>query len=147
MVNSNALAWIDAGLMPMQHRIQACQAGIIWNIHKTKNNVTLQLILRELLDCPSDPWTKAWMQIQNKIGLIHGFEKKGHLKKALTGMAVTRVMSVKSAHSTLKSLLKWWGWFKLQGYVNDSTTSTILCMIRGGNAQLSNRYKNRYGLK
>ena len=87
------------------------------------------------------------MQIQNKIGLIHGFEKKGHLKKALTGMAVTRVMSVKSAHSTLKSLLKWWGWFKLQGYVNDSTTSTILCMIRGGNAQLSNRYKNRYCLK
>ena len=35
----------------------------------------------------------------------------------------------------------------MQDHVNDSKASKILCQIRGGNAQLGNRYKNRYGFK
>ena len=40
-----------------------------------------------------------------------------------------------------------WDWFKLQGHVNDSLASKYLVRVRGGNTQLGNRYKNRYGFK
>jgi hypothetical protein len=40
-----------------------------------------------------------------------------------------------------------WKWFKMQEHVNDSKGSKYLCQVRGGNAQLGNRYKNRYGFK
>ena len=40
-----------------------------------------------------------------------------------------------------------WTRFKLQSHVNDSKSSKTICQVRGGNAQLGNRYKNRYGFK
>ena len=38
-----------------------------------------------------------------------------------------------------------WKWFRLQGFVNDSRASRTLCRVRAGNAELGNRYKDRYG--
>ena len=147
MSTSRALAWIDAGLMPMMYRIQIKQALFIFNIIKTKNNPTLLNILRELLEHPSDPYTKSWMNIQAQVGLIQNFTKKQHLQAAITHKAVAYVLSVKRQHSTLNTTPQPWNWFKMQNHVNDSKGSKYLCQVRGGNAQLGNRYKNRYGFK
>ena len=57
MSTSRALAWIDAGLMPMMYRIQIKQALFFYNIIKTKHNPMLLNILRELLEHPADPYT------------------------------------------------------------------------------------------
>ena len=38
---SRVLVWCDAGLMPIEHRIQCRQAVLIWNISRAKNNVVL----------------------------------------------------------------------------------------------------------
>ena len=56
-------------------------------------------------------------------------------------------MNVKRQHSTLNTTPQPWTWFKLQPNVNDSKSSKIICQVRGGNALLGNRYKNRYGFK
>ena len=60
---SRALAWVDAGLMPMQYRIYLSKAGFI-HIFKDKNNPKLLKILIEQPDNPSDPWTKSWRKIE-----------------------------------------------------------------------------------
>ena len=78
---SRALAWIDAGLMPMQYRIYMRQAGFIYDIFKTKNNPTLLKILREQLNNPSDPWTKSWLKIEKTVGNIFSYKKKQVLLK------------------------------------------------------------------
>ena len=54
---SRALAWIDAGLMPMEYMIHNKQALFIYNILKTKRNPTLLKILRQSLEHPEDPYT------------------------------------------------------------------------------------------
>ena len=87
------------------------------------------------------------MSIQAQIGLIHNYTKKQHLQAAITHKAVAFVMSVKRQHSTLNTTPQPWNWFNMQNHVNDSKGSKYLCQIRGGNAQLGNRYKNRYGFK
>ena len=144
---SRALAWMDAGLMPMQYRIYLRQAGFIYDIFNKKNNPTLLKILREHLDNPSDPWTKSWRKIESLVGNIFKFKKKQLLQIAVTQKAVAYVLNVKRQHSTIFTTPQPWNWFKLQKHVNDSRSSKILCQVRGGNAQLGNRYKNRYGFK
>ena len=61
--------------------------------------------------------------------------------------AVAFVMSVKSSHVSVSAVVQPWEWFRLQGHVNNSLDSKYLCMVRGGNAQLGNWFKNRYGFK
>ena len=142
---SRVLVWCDAGLMPMEHRIHCRQAVLIWNISRTKNNVVLISVLRHLLESPGDPWVKAWMNIQSDIGIIADFERKQLLVKAMSDRAVKFVIRVLRTHSSMDTLPQPWSWFKLQPYVTDSKASKTLSMVRGGNAQLGNRYKNRYG--
>ena len=101
---SRALAWIDAGLLPMSYRIQTRQAKFIYDIIKTKQNPTLLNILRELLEHPSDPYTKSWMKIQAQVGLLQNFTRKTHLQAAITHKAVAFVLSVKRQHSTLNTM-------------------------------------------
>ena len=64
---SRALAWIDAGLMPMSYRILNKQALFIYGIIKTKNNPTLTKILRQALEYPADAYTKSWMKMKLKL--------------------------------------------------------------------------------
>ncbi len=142
---SRALAWMDAGLMPMQYRIYLKQSRFIFDIFKTKNNPTLLKILWEQLDNPSDPWTKSWRKIEAMVGNIFKYKTKKLLLTAVTRKAVAYVMNVKRQHSTLITTPQPWNWFKIQSHVNDTKSSKILCQVRGGNAQLGNRYKNRYG--
>ena len=144
---SRALGWMDAGLMPMKFRIQIKQAGFIWNIVNTKKNPILIKILREMLDYPLDPWTKSWMDIQSQVGNIMNFKTKKLLIQAITYKAVSYVVGIKTQHATLNAVPQPWDWFRLQVHVNDSRASKTLCQVRGGNAQLGNRYKNRFGKK
>ena len=143
--SSNTMGWIDAGLMPMENRIQNRQAIYIWNIMNTKGNNTLQLFLRELLNHPSDAYTKNWLMIQKDIGIITNFERKTQLSKALVDRAVTRVLAIKRSQSTMSTLPQPWKWFKIQPHISDTYASKTMSMVRAGNAQLGNRYKNRYG--
>ena len=144
---SRVLVWCDAGLMPMEHRIQSRQALLIWNICKKKNNNRLLAVLRHLLDAQGDPWFKSWMKIQKDIGLIMEYERKHVLVKAMADRAVKFVISVLHTHPTMATLPQTWNWFKLQPHVADRKASKTLSMVRGGNAQLGNQYKNRYGAR
>jgi hypothetical protein len=141
---SRSLAWLDAGLMPMECRILIKQARYIWHIIKSKGNGTLLHILQELLNNPIDPWTKSWLGIQGKIGIISTFVNSSQLNKSLKYYAMQFVMDVKNIHPTVDIVPQPLFWFKLQGHVNDSLASQWLCRVRGGNAQLGNRYKNKY---
>ena len=59
--------------------------------------------------------------------------------------AVTRVLEIKRSQSTMCTLPQPWEWFEIQPYVSDTHASRTMSMVRAGNAQLGNRYKNRYG--
>ena len=141
---SRSLAWMDAGLMPMECRILVKQAKYIWNILHSKNNPTLMLILHELLDNETDPWTRSWLSLQAEIGIIGDFASFKALDRSLKAYAVRRVMEVKESHTSMMSTPIPVQWFKVQGHVNDSIASKWLCLVRGGNAQLGNRYRNKY---
>ena len=104
-------------------------------------------MLRQALEYPADAYTKSWMKIEAQVGLIANYAKKTHLQAAIAQKAVAFVLSVKRQHSTLNTTPQPWHWFKMQEHVNDSKASKILCQVRRGNAQLGNRYKNRYGFK
>ena len=144
---SRVLVWCDAGLMPMEHRIQSRQALLIWNICKKKNNDRLLAVLRHLLDAQGDPWFKSWMKIQKDIRLIMEYKRKHVLVKAMADRAVKFVISVLRTHPTMATLPQPWNWFKLQPHVADSKASKTMSMVWGGNAQLGNQYKNRYGAR
>ena len=137
--SSNIMGWLDAGLMPMENRIQNRQAVYIWTVMKKKENIMLQSFLRELLNHPSDDYTKNWLRIQKDIGIITNFEKKKQLTKALVDRAVTRVLEIKRSQSTMCTLPRPWEWFKIQPYVSDTHASRTMSMVRAGNAQLGNR--------
>ena len=143
--SSKVLTWMDAGLMPMAHRIQTRQALFIWNILKSKFNTLLMEVLRELLDHPTDPWVKSWVEIQRDVGSIAMFSSKKELQKAMSDRAVSYVVSTKRGHSSVVAASQPWKWFRLQGFVSDSRASRTLCRVRAGNAELGNRYKDRYG--
>ena len=143
--SSKVLTWMDAGLMPMAHRIQTRQALFIWSILKSKSNTLLMEVLRELLEHPTDPWVKSWVEIQRDVGTIATFVSKKELQKAMSDRAVSFVVTTKRAHSSVVAASQPWKWFRLQGFVNDSRASKTLCRIRAGNAELGNRYKDRYG--
>ena len=74
---SIVLVWFDAGLMPIEDRIQCRETVLIWKISKTKNYDMLIYVLRFLLKSPGDPWVKSWMNIQNDIVVIANYVGKG----------------------------------------------------------------------
>ena len=131
----------------MRYRILSAQAKFIWNVTHTKINPLLLEVLQELLLFPDDPWTKAWAGLQRQVGVILDIPCKLCLARKLRIAAAAFVMSIKSNHVSMSAMTQPWEWFRLQGNVNDSLASKYLCMVRGGNAQLGNRYKNRYGFK
>ena len=75
------------------------------------------------------------------------YERKHVLVKAMADRAVKYVIRVLRTHPTIATLPQPWNWFKLQPQVTDSKASKTLSLVRGGNAQLGNRYKNRYGAR
>ena len=143
---SRVMSWVDAGLMPLEHRIQKRQALFIWAVVRSKHNGVLIKVLGELLDNRCDPWVKSWMSIQRDIGVISDFERRQDLVKAMADRAVKFVMKVKRSHPSVGAIPQPWKWFQLLAHVNNSKASKLLSQIRGGNAQLGNRYRNRYGI-
>ena len=142
---SRTLAWMDAGLMPMQDRIMIQQVNYIWTAICKRSNPMIQAVLKFQLERPTDPYTKAWMSIQKKVGILTDFPTRQSLNKALTNVAVDYVLQVKAEHTTMRVVPQPDKWFALQDHVNDSAASRALCCVRGGNTLLVNRFKNRYG--
>ena len=70
---SSFLAWIDAGLKPMEDRIKFRKALYIFSTITSKHNHTLFSAFLYQLECPWDKWTQSWIEIQNDIGLIVNF--------------------------------------------------------------------------
>ena len=143
--SSRALAWMDAGLVPMQDRIQARQANYIWTAVKHRTNPTVHKILQFLLTKPEDQWVQNWMRIQRDIGIITDYSTRKELNVALRERSVSHVMAVKSEQTTMGVVPQPKSWFKLQAHVTDSFASKTLCCVRAGNTLLGNRFKNRYG--
>ena len=133
--SSKVLTWMDAGLMPMAHRIQTRQALFIWNILKTKSNTFLMEVLREILEDPKDRWVKSWEEIQRDVGTIAKFGSKKELQIAMSDRAVSFVVTTKREHSSVVAASQPWKWFRLQGFGNDSRASKALCRIQAGNAE------------
>ena len=136
---SIVLVWFDAGLMPIEHRIQCREAVLIWKISKTKNNDMLIYVLSVLLESPGDPWVKSWMNLQNDIGVIANYEHKQALVKAMSEKG-SQVCYQSAAHPflygyTSAALVL----VQIQPHVTESKASKTLSMVRGGNAQLGNR--------
>ena len=142
---SRALAWMDAGLVPMQDRIQTKQANYIWSAVKSRTNPTVHKILQFLLTKPEDQWVRNWMRIQQDVGIITAYSTRKELNDALRDRSVSHVMAVKSEHTTMAVVPQPKSWFKLQRHVTDSFASRTLCCVRAGNTLLGNRFKNRYG--
>ena len=142
---SRSLAWMDAGLTPMQDRIEARQANYIWSAVKARANTTIHKILMFLLTRPENKWVKSWMRIQSGIGLIPSYQSRKALNAALRCRAIDHVMAVKAEHTTMSVVPQPRSWFKLQSHVTDSVASRTLCCVRAGNTLLGNRFKNRYG--
>ena len=113
----------------MEHRIQCRQAVLIYNI--CKNNIKLIEVLRHLLDVPSDPWVKSWINIQKDIRVIMNYELKHVLVKVMADRAVKFVIKVLRTHQTMGILPQTWNWFKLQPHVTDSKASKTLSLVRG----------------
>ena len=130
--------------MPMADRIRSIQAQFIWATTRVKHNPTLLAVLQELLRYQEDPWTKSWLDIHREIGIITNFQSKQALQKALQHMSIRNIMRTKQVHSTMEVVPQPVEWFKLQDHVSDSRASRDLCCVRGGNALLGNRFKNRY---
>ena len=133
------MGWLDAGLMPMENRIQNRQAVYIWTVMKTKQNITLQSFLRELLNHPRDDYTKNWLRIHKDIWIITNFEKKkqkhwwiGQLQGSWKLNALSLLCVPYHSHGNGSR------------YVSDTHASRT-SRVRAGNAQLGNRYKNQYG--
>ena len=143
--SSRVLAWMDAGLVPMQDRIQARQANYIWTAVKYRTNPTVHKILQFLLTKPEDQWVQNWMRIQRDIGIITAYSTRKELNDTLRERSVSHVMAVKSEHTTMGVVPQPESWFKLQTHVTDSFASKTLCCVRAGNTLLGNRFKNRYG--
>ena len=79
--------------------------------------------------------------------MIMEYERKHVLVKAMADRAVKFVISVLRTHPTMATLPQPWNWFKLQPHVADRKASKTLSMVHGGNAQMGNQYKNRYGAR
>ena len=135
--SSNIVGWLDAGLMPMENRIQNRKAVYIWTVMKTKQNITLQSFLRELLNHPRDDYTKNWLRIHKDIWIITNFEKKkqkhwwiGQLQGSWKLNALSLLCVPYHSHGNGSR------------YVSDTHASRT-SRVRAGNAQLGNRYKNQ----
>ena len=63
--SSKVLAWMDAGLTPVEHIIM-----FIWSTTKVNQNHGMLSAFRYMLGSPEDEWTKAWMNIQRRVGVI-----------------------------------------------------------------------------
>ena len=140
---SRSLAWMDAGLMPMQDCIMIRQANYIWTAICKRSNPMIQSVLKFQLEWPTDPNTKAWMSIQKKVGIVTNFPTSQSLNQALTNVAVEYVLQVKAEHTTMRVVPQPEKWFALQDHVNDSAASRALCCVRGGNTLLGNRFMAR----
>ena len=87
---------------------------------------------------------KFWTEIQRDVGVIAEYASKKEVQKAILDRAVSFVLKDKRDHSSVVAASLRWKWFQLQGFVNDSRASKVLCRIQAGNAELGNRYKDRY---
>ena len=99
---SRALAWMDAGLVPMQDRIQAKQANYIWTAVISRTNSTVHKILQFLLAKPENQWVWNWMRIQQDVGIITAYRTRKELNDAFRDRSVSHVMAVKSEHTTME---------------------------------------------
>ena len=79
--------------------------------------------------------------------MIMEYERKHVLVKAMADRVVKFVISVLRTHPTMATLPQPWNWLKLQPHVADRKASKTLSMVHGGNAQMGNQYKNRYGAR
>ena len=106
----------------------------------------MTVLLRHMLEEANDPWVKSWMNIQKDVGVITSYERKHVLVEAMADRAVKHVIRLLQSH-TLEALPQPWKSFFFQYQMSITRASKALCQVRGGNAQLGNRYPNRYGTR
>ena len=57
--SSGVIAWLDAGLKPMEHGIVFRKAMFIWSTLKKNQNLSMLAGFRLMLDSPDDKWTMS----------------------------------------------------------------------------------------
>ena len=124
--SSRVLAWLDARLKAMEHRITFRKAMYIWSTLKKNQNPSILAAFRHMLDSPEDKWTMSQMIIQPSVGLISGFDTKQELRQALNRHCIDYVMQMKGSHVTMQAVPEPARWFTLQLHNNDSLPSRVL---------------------
>ena len=112
--SSRVIAWLDAGLKPMQHRIIFKKAMFIWSTLKKNQNPSLLASFRHILDTPDDQWTMSWMSIQRTVDLICGFDTKQEITQALNKSCIDYIMHVKASHDTMQTVPQPAKWYSSQ---------------------------------
>ena len=104
----------------------------------------MTVLLRHMLEEANDPWVKSWMNIQMDVGVITSYERKHVLVEAMADRAVKHVIRLLLSHTLLwKPYPNPGNRFFFQYQMSITRASKALCQVRGGNAQLGNRYPNR----
>ena len=142
---STAGVWMEAGFRPMMARIRDKRAAYIWTLTNRKRDPNLQSVLDDILTRVEDPWLKEWIKVEEKTGPLALFRSKKAVQRAMDQITITEVQEYKAGQITMAAAPEPEEWFKLQGHVNDSECSKILCLARAGAMQLGNRYPDAQG--
>ena len=135
--------FIDAGLQPMEYRIQLKSARYLFNLFYKKKDAMLKEVFTSVMMDQADPWTIQTRQI---LSYFPSFNiSKAQIKKRLSNLLITKLKAETLDMVSLSWLHLPTNWFVLQPHVNDSRECKTLNSWRVGNAGLGNRQPNRLG--
>jgi len=145
--SSQVMGWMEAGLQPIQHRLDAKMVFFAHSLLSGKKDTITKAVVDSVLADATDPWTIRLRSILDAVGIKDLKSiSKASLRKRLHEHGVAQLQLLKTAHSSLKWLTEPRRWFKLQSHINDSDQCATLNRVRAGDAGLGNRRPNHMGL-
>ena len=131
--------YVDAGLKPIQARIDTRCVMFAWKVLNGKRSPMLRHVMETVLKDNQDPWTSQLLDLCGEQGIAFLQNRLSCVRKVMHNSAVTKVLNLMREHVSLWSLPQPVGWFKLQRHVNDSSLCGVLSRFRAGDAGLGNR--------
>ena len=141
--SAKLIGFIDAGLQPMEYRIQLRSARYLFDLFYKKKDAMLKEVFTAVMMDQANPWTVQAKQILSNFLLFNIGKTK--IIKQLSTLLISRLRAEVSDMVSLSWLPLPTNWFVLQPPVNDSRECKTLNSCRGENAGLGNRQSNRLG--
>ena len=145
---SKVAAYLDAGMKPMNLRIQARQLLFVHAATRPKKDKLVRMVVKSVLADLTDPWT---VQVQREIGKLPVRDffaaTKTQVKYIIKHQQIDAIRIMKGSHTSLAWMSEPIVWFTLQPHVNDSPESRTLNRFRAADVGLGNRRPNTWGFK